>query len=273
MPREAPLSVYLFGAGKVGRALSRALRGGPCEVTLRPARRGFPARLPRADLVVLAVRDTELGALDRQLASRASVPAAAVHCAGALGPDALRALRARGTSVAQLHPLISLAGAGSALAGAFAHVSGDRRAVALARRVSRAAGMQPFTVEGLDLTLYHASAALLANGGAALAAAAAVGMERAGVPAAQAPALLGPLLVSVGRNVGALGLPAALTGPVRRGDTAAVAAHLAVLQARAPELSALYVALARAQLPLARALGDADPDAIARLEALLSSRG
>jgi predicted short-subunit dehydrogenase-like oxidoreductase (DUF2520 family) len=56
-------------------------------------------------------------------------------------------------------------------------------------------------------------------------------------------------------NVERLGIPAALTGPIARGDAATVAGHVAALRARAPELLPLYRLLARATLPLAREKG------------------
>ena len=66
-------------------------------------------------------------------------------------------------------------------------------------------------------------------------------------------------------------LPRALTGPVRRGDTQGVAKHLATLRAKAPHLVPLYVACGKAQLPLARALGDAAQSAFDEVERTLSS--
>ena len=85
--------------------------------------------------------------------------------------------------------------------------------------------------------------------------------------------MLGPLLRSVAENVERLGFPDALTGPVRRGDVAGLERHLATLRAKLPEAVPFYVAAAEAQLPLARAIGDAPPesfDAIGR--ALLAGR-
>jgi predicted short-subunit dehydrogenase-like oxidoreductase (DUF2520 family) len=126
--------------------------------------------------------------------------------------------------------------------------------------------MTPRTIPGLDAVAYHAAAGLVANGGAALAAVGAALLERAGVSADVAPRMLGPLLRSVADNVEALGFPEALTGPVRRGDAAGVAKHLATLRAKLPSAVDLYLAAVEAQLPLARAIGDAPPanfDAIA----------
>jgi predicted short-subunit dehydrogenase-like oxidoreductase (DUF2520 family) len=88
--------------------------------------------------------------------------------------------------------------------------------------------------------------------------------------------MLGPLLRSVGDNVERLGLPEALTGPVRRGDARGIERHLVALDEKLPGAVPLYLAAARAQLPLARALGDAPPasfDAVARaLDAFAAAR-
>jgi predicted short-subunit dehydrogenase-like oxidoreductase (DUF2520 family) len=67
----------------------------------------------------------------------------------------------------------------------------------------------------------------------------------------------------VAENVEALGFPAALTGPVRRGDLAGLEGHLAALRHKHPRALPLYLAAAQAQLPLARAIGDA-PEATFR---------
>jgi predicted short-subunit dehydrogenase-like oxidoreductase (DUF2520 family) len=81
--------------------------------------------------------------------------------------------------------------------------------------------------------------------------------------------MLGPLLRSVADNVESLGFPDALTGPVRRGDARGLENHLATLRARLPEAVPLYVAAARAQLPLARAIGDASPESMNAIESWL----
>jgi predicted short-subunit dehydrogenase-like oxidoreductase (DUF2520 family) len=84
--------------------------------------------------------------------------------------------------------------------------------------------------------------------------------------------MLGPLLRSVAENVEALGLPEALTGPVRRGDADALRRHLATLRAKLPSAVPLYLAAARAQLPLAAAIGDARPEALRAAAEVLQVR-
>ncbi|HEY3818575.1 MAG TPA: Rossmann-like and DUF2520 domain-containing protein [Polyangiaceae bacterium] len=267
--RDASLAVFVLGAGKVGTSLARALRAEGVRVTLRAARKG-PPRAIDADVVVLAVRDRELTPLAAKLVGVVSRRSVAVHVAGALGPEALSPLRGACAGVAQMHPMISFAStrfAPSLLHGNV-HIQGDPPAVARARRLARLLGMTPRTVSGLDTVAYHAAAGLVANGAAALAAVGAELLVKAGVPRREAAKMLGPLVRSVADNVEALGFPEALTGPVRRGDAAGVEKHLKTLHEKLPYAVDLYLAAARAQLPLARAIGDASDeslDAVARV--------
>jgi predicted short-subunit dehydrogenase-like oxidoreductase (DUF2520 family) len=243
-------------------------------VTLRAARKGAPRGPIGADLLVLAVRDGQLEALVRELLARRSVDrrTAVVHCAGALGPEPLAPLRGVASGVAQMHPMISFASptAPPTLDRGQVNVDGDPAAVRVARRVARVLGMSPRRLPGLDKVAYHASAGLVANGAAALAAAGTELLGRAGVSPALAARMLGPLLRSVADNVERLGLPGALTGPVRRGDARGVERHLEVIRSRTPELVPLYRALVLAQIPLARQLADADPASLDAIEHLFT---
>jgi predicted short-subunit dehydrogenase-like oxidoreductase (DUF2520 family) len=260
--RDAVSPVFVYGAGKVGAGLARALRRAGVETTLRAARRGLP-RAIRARIVVLAVRDRELEGLAARLRDARVVPrdAVVVHVSGALDAGPLAALRGSCAGVAQMHPMISFAAIGTtpSLERGNMHVRGDAVAVARAKALARVLGMTPRTFVSLDTVAYHAAAGLVANGAAALAALGAELLVRAGVPAPVAPKMLGPLLRSVAENVATLGFPDALTGPVRRGDAGGLARHLATLRDKLPEAVSLYLASASAQLPLARALGDAPP--------------
>jgi predicted short-subunit dehydrogenase-like oxidoreductase (DUF2520 family) len=80
------------------------------------------------------------------------------------------------------------------------------------------------------------------NFGATVFAEACKALVLAGVDAREAPALLGPLARTSLENAIHLG-PAAMTGPLSRGDRVVVERHLEAL-ARDPALHSLYVALA-----------------------------
>lgn len=268
------MRVFILGNGKVGRGLGRALRKAGWSVEVRAARAGVPTKRITSDLLILAVRESELARVCEALVAGGLVgrQTACVHVSGALGPDALELLRGVSAGVAQMHPMISFADpeVPPSVARGNLRVSGDPVAVRRARAVARALGMTARTLPDLDRVGYHAAAGLVANGAAALAAMGAALLVRSGVSEAEAPHLLGPLLRSVADNVEALGFPAALTGPVRRGDAAAVSKHRALIQARLPEAVDLFVAAARAQLPLARELPDASPEALDAVERVLA---
>jgi predicted short-subunit dehydrogenase-like oxidoreductase (DUF2520 family) len=269
--------VFIFGAGKVGAGLARALRAAGDHVTLRPQRKGLPTRRIEADLVIVAVRDRDIAGVAEALVSGALVghrKVAVVHCAGALGPEALAAARGPNVAVAQMHPMISFASKERTpeLARGQLHVDGDPAAVRAARALGKRLGMTPRTIAGLDRVAYHAAAGLVANGAAALAAGGVELLGKAGIDAATAAAMLGPLLRSVAENVERLGLPGALTGPVRRGDAAGVGKHLDTLARLSPRLLPIYIAASRTQLPLARELAEAPPSSFEEIEAQLGRR-
>lgn len=267
-------SVFILGAGKVGAGLARALKRLGIAVTLRAQRKGLPSKQIDAAFVILAVRDREIQPLAERMRDAHLLghrEAVVVHCAGALGPEPLAPLRSIRVAVAQMHPMISFASKDrtpSLLRGQL-HVDGDARAVRVAKALGKKLGMTPRTISGLDRVLYHASAGLVANGAAALAAGGVDLLGRAGVDAKTAAAMLGPLLRSVADNVEAMGLPAALTGPVRRGDAAGVKRHLEMITKAAPHLVPLYVAASRLQVPLAREIGDAAAENFDAMEAVL----
>ena len=269
------MRVFILGAGKVGRGLAKALRTHGDDVTLRAARRGLPKNTIDASIVVLAVRDRELGPIAASLAAARILrkSAVVVHNAGALPADALAPLRTVCAGVAQMHPMIAFASRTfvPTLVRGHCHVKGDPVAEQRARVLAKHLGMTARTFTRLDTVGYHAAAGLVANGAAALAAIGEALLVVSGVPRAEAPKMLGPLLRSVAENVERLGFPDALTGPVRRGDAAAILRQGELLRERLPAALPLFVASALAQLPLARALGDAPSHSFDELEEVLAA--
>jgi predicted short-subunit dehydrogenase-like oxidoreductase (DUF2520 family) len=269
------MNVFILGAGKVGSALARELRKRGDKVTLRAARKGIPKRPIDAAIIILSVREKELGPLAEELAASGLVKKSAivVHNAGSLTADALAALRGACAGVAQMHPMISFASRTffPTLTRGQCHVKGDPIAEKRARALAKHLGMTPRTFAKFDPVGYHAAAGLVANGAAALAA---IGVELlvvSGVPRADAPMMLGPLLRSVAENVEALGFPDALTGPVRRGDAGGIERQIGLLRERLPAALPLFLGAARAQVPLARAIGDASPGAFDAIERALTA--
>lgn len=270
--------VTVVGRGKVGRALARAAAESGVEVDWVASRPRL--RVRASDLFVLAVADGAAREVGSALEASGVAPSAVVHTAGILAPDHLAAMRARGWSVGQAHPLVAFAGAREPLpAGATVLVGGDRVAVARARALVRAVGLRPLVAPGVDRQAWHAVAALVANGAAALAAVGVTRLRAEGIEERVAARALGVLLASVASNVSSLGPIRALSGPVRRGDPGAVGRHLAALaggsspgarpgSAVGGGADALYATLALAQVPLARHIGEARPGSLRDIEAL-----
>jgi predicted short-subunit dehydrogenase-like oxidoreductase (DUF2520 family) len=183
---------------------------------------------------------------DGQIAAAAAliVPGRLVgHCSGATGLEPL--LPHEGFS---LHPLMTVAGPEAQLAGAGAAVDGATpRALAFAERLTRALGMRPVRVAEEDRALYHAAASVASNFLVTLEAAA----ERMAAQAGVDRELLVPLVRGTVENWAALGAERALTGPVARGDEETVDRQRAAIEARAPDLLALFDALVAATRSLA----------------------
>lgn len=253
MTTSSELSAVIVGRGKVGRGLARALRGAGVPVRLLAGRAGRVRRLGSPSAVVFAVPDAAIADAAARVDADPSVPF--LHCAGARGGEAFGELPER--AVGAMHPLISFASTAHVpgLEDASFALSGDAAAVRAAKRLVRA--MRGRVIRPEVGPRYHAAAALVANGSAALASIGVDLLIGLGLTPAEAARAMGALLVSVGENVSALGTPDALTGPVARGDATTVRWHreaLAGSSATRPALAA-YDAVAPTILAVARKAG------------------
>jgi predicted short-subunit dehydrogenase-like oxidoreductase (DUF2520 family) len=190
------------------------------------------------DVVVLAVPDAAIAA-----AAALVVPGPlVVHCSGSSGLDVFAGRRG-----ASMHPLMTVTGAGADFTGAVAAVDAtDAAALGAVTDLARALGMRPIRVGAQDRVAYHAAATIASNYVVTVLDAAARLLATAG-PGRQA---LGPLVEATVGNWLDQGADA-LTGPVRRGDEAVVAAQRAAVSARAPEMLALFDELTAATRALA----------------------
>jgi predicted short-subunit dehydrogenase-like oxidoreductase (DUF2520 family) len=153
------------------------------------------------------------------------------HLAGSLGLDVLAPHQRR----AAIHPLRSIPTPDTDLSGAWFAVAGDP----IAERVVADLDGHVVVVADDHRDSYHAAACIASNHLVALLGQVERVAAAAGVPLA---AYLDLVRQTVG-NVVVLGPAGALTGPVRRGDEATVARHLAALD---PAERPAYEALAAA---------------------------
>jgi predicted short-subunit dehydrogenase-like oxidoreductase (DUF2520 family) len=246
LERDSPADVVpcprlaIVGRGRVGTALSAALRDGGYEVA-GPLGRGADAA--GADAVLLCVPDQEIARAAASLATGSLVG----HCSGATGLDVLHPHEAF-----SLHPLMAVTAAGAEFAGAGAAIAGRTpRALQFAAELARALRMDAVVIADQDRTAYHAAASIASNFLVTLEAAAERMAASAGMPRRQ----LVPLVRATVENWASLGPERALTGPVARGDEATVAAQRAAVAERADDLLPLFDAMVDATRALAAGTG------------------
>jgi predicted short-subunit dehydrogenase-like oxidoreductase (DUF2520 family) len=300
-PAEPTPVVFIVGAGVVGTALAaRLVRAGVPVAGLHGRQADLsdaagalsgvlastgeiPPILSESDVVIISVRDQRIPEVAERLVRERRLRPSQVllHTSGANASGQVLALaRPHVRAVGTLHPLVSFADARAAIeqlkSVAFG-IEGDEPAQAMAKRLVRALGASAVVLTAENMSLYHVGAVIAANYLVALADLAQGLLVKAGVPKDQALPALMPLLTSVVDNLGRLGLPGALTGPVERGDVSSVELHLRILEERAPEMLDLYRLVGRDVLRLAiEKAADKptlDPTTVARLEALFQARG
>lgn len=250
------MNILLVGRGRVGSGLHRALRANGTHEVSVAGRNPRPQRVSAADAVILAVPDDAIEATAAELAPHLSANAAVLHCAGARSLDVLGPCKARGAAVGVMHPMVSFPSKSSSpsLRGATFTVNGDRKAVAVSRKIAAACGARVLVARTGD-PAYHAAAALTANGAVALAYASVSVLQSLGIERRAAERAIGGLLETVGQNVQRLGVPAALTGPVARGEAKAITKHRSALRKTARGTLRSYDALVPLIVDCARAAG------------------
>ncbi len=239
------MRVVIVGRGRVGHGLLQALRSSALDVLSVAGRELDAGALNGADAIVLAVPDGAIAACAARIAAAPLTRVPVLHCAGARGVEDLSACAQVGHATAVMHPLASFPAPPHAipLAQVSFVIDGAPPAVAAAQTIARAIGAVAL-VAPIHGPAYHALAALVANGAAALAHAAIPSLQTLGIARDDAQHAVATLLRTVADNVAAVGVPQALTGPIMRGDAATVAAHRGALHDRLPHAAMAYDAVA-----------------------------
>jgi predicted short-subunit dehydrogenase-like oxidoreductase (DUF2520 family) len=267
--RPARLKVGIISAGRVGTALGVALErvdhvvvacSAVSQASRRRAERWLPdtpiAPIPDvaagAELLLLAVPDTELAALVSGLAATSAVRPGTIvaHTSGANGVGVLDTLSEQGCIPLAIHPAMTFTGSDEDISRlpdtCFGITAADEVGYAIAQSLVLEIGGEPFRVREDARPLYHAA---LAHAGNHIVTVLADALDalRAALPGdlglddpdAIAERVLGPLTRAALENTLQRG-QSALTGPVARGDAGAVARHLSALAAVDPYLAEAY---------------------------------
>jgi predicted short-subunit dehydrogenase-like oxidoreductase (DUF2520 family) len=272
--RPARLKVGIISAGRVGTALGVALERADhvvvaCSAISHASRQRAQRRLPdtpvvappdvaaSAELLLLAVPDSELAGLVSGLAATSAVRPGTIvaHTSGANGVGILTPLTPHCIPLA-IHPAMTFTGSDEDISRlpdtCFGITAADDVGYAIGQSLVLEMGGEPFCVREDARVLYHAALAHAGNHIVAVLAdalealrAALRGSELLGQqtiddqPGGIAERIIGPLARAALENTLQRG-QAALTGPVARGDAAAVAQHLAALDQVDPELANAY---------------------------------
>ena len=179
------------------------------------------------------------------------------HLSGAHSSEILARAKQVGAIVGSIHPLQSFTpyepGQENPFKGINISVEGDPDAVSQGKDIAAALGARAFAIPTESKTLYHASAVVASNYLVTLVQFALTLLMETGLKEDVAFEILSPLIQGTLFNIGSKGCTRALTGPVARGDHETVSRHLADIDQKLPEFSALYRLLGAHTLDIAQA--------------------
>jgi predicted short-subunit dehydrogenase-like oxidoreductase (DUF2520 family) len=258
---ESADSIGIAGTGRVAQALGRllseagqpvaAIAGRNWERTTRAARFISTSIIPAtieelpalASHILIAVSDKAVEPVALLLARSGFQRGVALHTCGAKGPQALVVLADEGVSCGALHPMQSFASAEQGVAsmvGSFFSIDGDPEAIEWGSSIVTLVGGRSLRIHAEDRSLYHAAAVMASSYIAALIYGAVEILKAAGVERSTALSTLAPLARTCAENSLNLGPVEALTGPIERGDSATVLAHLKGLRSLPGPVKRLY---------------------------------
>ena len=286
-------TVGIVGAGAVGTALGVAISraGWPVRAvasrdavrrdrfrSLVPSARAFmepTAVLDEVELAILAVPDDAIPSVIEPL--RLYSGQALVHTSGLLGAEVLQSTLAAGSQIGAFHPLVSFTAdverSVAAIEGATIALEGDDRLLGLLADLAEAIGGLPVRLPKGSKVAYHVAAVLASGGLVALLDAISTLGAAAGLDERGALAVYGRLIEQTLANARSMGVAAALTGPVPRGDSGTLEVHLATLNRLAPEVVDLYLAAARREVRIAEERGTLSPEQLERVMRALAKVG
>lgn len=260
--------VAIIGAGKVGTAMGYLLRergyciAGVASRTINSAKRAIDFigegeastnlrnTAKKAKIVFITTSDGVIKDVCNKIASEGGFHRGSVvfHMSGALPSKVLSSARDVGARIASIHPLQSLADVREAInniPGSYFCIEGDEEAVSIAKEIVAALKGREIMLHVDKKPLYHAGAAVVSN---YLVATIRFGLElyeAAGIKRKDSLNALMPLIKGTIKNIEAIGIPSALTGPISRGDVEIVECHLNALSKEKQELVRLYTELGR----------------------------
>ena len=230
--------------------------------------------MPRADCWLIGSNDDQIASVAQALVdSGADLSGSLVfHLAGRFGADVLAPLQGADAHLAALHPVRSLTHAQLSVAdfrGTACVAEGSAEAIARLEGLVAAIGGLWLPVRGVDRGLYHAAVSVISNVTKAVAWKTQNWLTRAGLPQETAATVTHQLLATTMGDLFRSGAKQSITGPIVRGDTRTIEAHLEALRSAYPADIDVYCVFIRTVLELAEERGDLDAATLARFDFLL----
>jgi predicted short-subunit dehydrogenase-like oxidoreductase (DUF2520 family) len=282
------LKLGFIGAGTVGTALAVRLSSKGYPVVAVASRSQASARnlagavsdcqpftsnqdvADTADLVFITTPDDAVATAVSQIQWRAGQ--SVVHCSGADSTDTLEPARKLGAQVGAFHPLQTFASTEQAIEnipGSTFALEAEKPLLNTLKDMATALDGQWIVLKAGDKVVYHAAAVFACNYLVTLVKLATDLWQTFDIPTQQATQALLPLLRGTLNNIGTVGIPQCLTGPIARGDTGTIKKHLNALQKRAPAMVSTYRELGLQTIPVALAKGKIDKNKAEELQNIL----
>lgn len=195
-----------------------------------------------------------------------------VHCSGAASLDILEPAKNCGARVGSFHPCQTFASIDQAiknLPGSTFALEAEPPLLDTLKDMASTLNGDWIELKPGDKALYHTACVFACNYFVTLVKIATDLFQKFDVSASQATKALMPLLQGTVSNIGNIGLPNCLTGPIARGDLSTIHWHIARLKEKEPSLLGLYKELGLRTIPIALAKGTLDRDTAEELRALL----
>ncbi len=198
-----------------------------------------------------------------------------VHCSGAHSVDILESAKRLGAAIGSFHPLQTFANVDQAiqnLPGSSFALEAEEPLLTTQKELTHLLNGNWVVLKPGDKVLYHAAAVFACNYLVTLVKLALDLWQNFDMSSKEATRSLLPLLEGTIHNIGSIGLPDCLTGPIARGDSGTIERHLIALEAEYPALLTAYKELGLQTIPIALAKGKISEQKAEEMKALLSLR-
>lgn len=289
-----PIGISIIGAGRLGTSLGTALkfkgysiRAVSCRTpeSAEESRRIIGEGRPLTDnreaatgsrLLLLTVSDDALSHVVGELADSPEDRSGAcvLHTSGLISSRILEPLAGRGAQTGSLHPMQSFPEKQTPpehFSGIYFGMEGAPEALILAAKIAEDLGGHPLALKPEDKPLVHTACSMVSNLLVPLLHQAGTLLQTTGIAQSPKLATLLPLAQGTLHNVKNLDGPAALTGPIVRGDLNTIESQLKVLRQH-PDALSTYRVLGKAALEMARAEGKISREVVERISRLLEDK-